>query len=581
MRLVAAIAHGRRRGISAVMSHNYATAKALRAGDALARLTGGTYFSSTGTLTTVAANTARFDHDPSASNASLGLLIEPDLYGFSNNRNPASWNNNYNITTTPSSGTGMDGTNSLIRIDKTVDFGAASHGFLTSRYAPALTISAYVKLGNFDTVYLQLENTSFVSVVSAQFNISNGTVVGGTAGSTIAAMGNGIYRITLPAANIDFKWGYVRLGLNNSNPSGYFLFDGLQVDVGTRPSSLFTGQRRPDVLDITLPTGSYDLLIRYPTGGDWLLNRQAVNNSYRVTLREEKRHLSEITAWTAGALSQAQRDAIYVSDAVAKTQVPAFSDEFTTLSLDTAENGVNTWVTRFVGWNTHRTAGNNDLCFKTHSGFVGAGSVALGLTLHEIVGGNLRLHGMLTPANRTGNTTEGGTSYPYVGGMISSELKHAQQYGYWECRAKFAVTKSQHWSMYLLSSDEQWPPEIDMVEIAGWETLGDTPTGSTLVTMNFHDVAGKVPTDNQQIFAPAAGPGQFHTYGFYWDAHDMIWYFDGVEKLRCATFIHKPMYFLITPEIGSDWPGAPNGTTVWPTTAEIEYVRVSKLAPAV
>lgn len=580
MRMAHKLALSRRRLSQSVISHDYATSKALRSGDALSRLTGGTYFNNSGVLTSAAANAARFDHDPSASNTSLGLLIEPDLYGFSNNRTPSSWNNNYSITTTPNVGVGLDGTTSLTRIDKTVDFGAISHGFLTSRYATTLTISAYVKFGNFDSVYLQLENTAFSAVASAQFNISNGTVLGGTAGSTISAMGNGIYLITLPATNLDFKWGYVRLGLNNSNTSGYFLFDGLQVDVGTRPSSLFTGLRRPDVLDISIPTGSYDFLIKYPTGGDWLLNRQAVDGSYRVTLREEKRHLSQITAWTAGGLSQSQRDAIFVSDSVAMTQQLAFSDEFTSLSLDTAENGVNTWVTRFVGWNTHRTGGNNDQCFKTHSGFVGQGSVALGVTLHEIVGGNLRLHAMLTPANRTGNTTENGTSYAYVGGMISSELKYAQRYGYWECRAKFAVTKSQHWSMYMLSSDEQWPPEIDMVEIAGWETGVEAPTGSTLVTMNFHDTPGKVPVQNQVIFAPATGPGEFHTYGFYWDAHDMIWYFDGVEKLRCATFIHKPMYFLITPEIAGNWPGAPNGTTVWPTTAEIEYVRISKLVPA-
>jgi beta-glucanase (GH16 family) len=36
------------------------------------------------------------------------------------------------------------------------------------------------------------------------------------------------------------------------------------------------------------------------------------------------------------------------------------------------------------------------------------------------------------------------------------------------------------------------------------------------------------------------------------------------------------MYVLLNLAVGGDWPGMPNATTVFPSTMEVDYVRVYK-----
>jgi hypothetical protein len=67
----------------------------------------------------------------------------------------------------------------------------------------------------------------------------------------------------------------------------------------------------------------------------------------------------------------------------------------------------------------------------------------------------------------------------------------------------------------------------------------------------------------------------FHTYGLDWTADHVTWYVDGEER-----FTHTgdgvpqvEMYVIANLAIGGGWPGAPDGTTVFPANLEIDYVR--------
>jgi Glycosyl hydrolases family 16 len=184
-------------------------------------------------------------------------------------------------------------------------------------------------------------------------------------------------------------------------------------------------------------------------------------------------------------------------------------------------------------------SGNNDQALKADPSFRGTGVPTLaerGLLTHErTVGNTLKLYGRVIPiANRSQYY-----SFPYVGGMISTERTHAQTYGYWEVRARLTNTsKGHHWAMWLIPQDGSWPPEIDMVEV-----VGKNPNA---FYMNAHGT-GK---DELARFSPN-DPFGWHTWGFLWTQNDLVWYVDGVERKRISNYINKPMYWLMSPEIGS------------------------------
>jgi beta-glucanase (GH16 family) len=151
--------------------------------------------------------------------------------------------------------------------------------------------------------------------------------------------------------------------------------------------------------------------------------------------------------------------------------------------------------------------------------------------------------------------------------MISSERSHVQTYGYWEIRARFTNTsQGHHWAMWLAPQDGSWPPEIDIVVV-----VCDNPNR---FYMNSHGDGGPL-----TWFSPE-DPRGWHTWGLLWTPDDLVWYVDQVERKRIRNFIDKPLYWLLSPEIGGNWAGNPDGSTVWPMEAEVDYVRAYELGSA-
>jgi beta-glucanase (GH16 family) len=57
----------------------------------------------------------------------------------------------------------------------------------------------------------------------------------------------------------------------------------------------------------------------------------------------------------------------------------------------------------------------------------------------------------------------------------------------------------------------------------------------------------------------------------------VAWYVDGVERGRStdtSLICPEAMYPILNLAIGGDWPGAPDATTVFPATMDVDYVRV-------
>lgn len=257
----------------------------------------------------------------------------------------------------------------------------------------------------------------------------------------------------------------------------------------------------------------------------------------------------------------------------------AFEDNFDRLDLvdgfqSVAADGdqqATGWETHFAGWGVRHLKGNNDQALKADAPYQGLGGKSLGdhgILLHEISAeGTLKLYGRPTP-----DDLKVQFEFPYLGGMVSGEKLHAQRHGYWEVRLRPSnVSIGHHWAFWLIPSDHAWPPEIDMLEV-----IGSNPANpDDAQYFFFNSILSQPNNDEITRVVPPRGRDSWYTIGFLWDENTMRWFLDGEEvRQRPSLQTDKELYFLISPEIGGHWVGAPTDDTAWPMEAEIDYVRV-------
>jgi len=73
----------------------------------------------------------------------------------------------------------------------------------------------------------------------------------------------------------------------------------------------------------------------------------------------------------------------------------------------------------------------------------------------------------------------------------------------------------------------------------------------------------------------------YHTYGIEWNTTYIKWYFDGTLYYTLDTTpaamseLNGPMFVILNVAVGgpTSWPGAPDGTTVFPQKMYVDWVR--------
>jgi beta-glucanase (GH16 family) len=158
--------------------------------------------------------------------------------------------------------------------------------------------------------------------------------------------------------------------------------------------------------------------------------------------------------------------------------------------------------------------------------------------------------------------------FPYTSGMVTSHRKFSFQYGYVEARFKVPAGQGMWPALWLLPENEQWPPEIDILEV-----LGNAP--STIYTTLHYTTNG---TDHYSSGSSWRGydfSAGFHTIGLLWEPHLIAWIIDGVERFSVTDNVpQEPFYFLANLAVGGNWPGSPNASTVFPGYFEIDFIRI-------
>ncbi|MFD0786501.1 ricin-type beta-trefoil lectin domain protein, partial [Micromonospora azadirachtae] len=171
-------------------------------------------------------------------------------------------------------------------------------------------------------------------------------------------------------------------------------------------------------------------------------------------------------------------------------------------------------------------------------------------------------------------------SCQYTSARLLTAGTFAQAYGRFEARIKVPRGQGLWPAFWMLgTSSNSWPDrgEIDIMENIGREpsTVHGTLHGPGYSGGNA--VTGQTSLPGGQALADA-----FHTYTVDWAPDSVTWYLDGVQYSRKTpadlrgnrwVFDH-PFFMIMNVAVGGNWPGSPDGTTVFPQQMVIDYVRV-------
>jgi beta-glucanase (GH16 family) len=225
-----------------------------------------------------------------------------------------------------------------------------------------------------------------------------------------------------------------------------------------------------------------------------------------------------------------------------------WSDEFNGTSLNTANWTYDTG-TGSGGW------GNNELEYYTNR----PQNV-------QVVNGNLVITAL--------KESYGGVNY--TSARIKTKGLQTWTYGKIEARMKIPVGQGIWPAFWMLGSNIDgvgWPAcgEIDIME-----HVNNTPTvqGTMHWDNNGHASYGTA--------SPALDFSQYHVYSVEWDTSSIKWFVDGTQYLEGNILnningtneFHNPFFILFNLAVGGNWPGNPDGSTVFPAQMYVDYVRV-------
>ena len=256
-------------GFPATLDLNFASSLSLTSSSGItpsfSRASTGTFFNSSGVLTSAAINDPRFNHVYNGSSwVSKGLLVEQQRVNYVKYANDLStnWTNEAGATREYNSIVSPDGGTNATKVNVAAsDYSGIYQNPLLNAGSGIYTYSIFAKKGTKD--WLWILNTAGAGASQTSFNISNGTI--GTVNSgysaTITNCGNGWYRCTFTTTTSTPAW--FQFGFSDANNSirptstGYSYVYGAQIELGSFATSFIPNNtassvtRSADVCQIT------------------------------------------------------------------------------------------------------------------------------------------------------------------------------------------------------------------------------------------------------------------------------------------------------------------------------------------
>ncbi|MEL7297921.1 MAG: glycoside hydrolase family 16 protein [Pseudomonadota bacterium] len=177
-------------------------------------------------------------------------------------------------------------------------------------------------------------------------------------------------------------------------------------------------------------------------------------------------------------------------------------------------------------------------------------------------------------------------AFSYTSARINTRDRIAVRYGRIEARMKLPGGQGLWPAFWMLAQNSPYGTwaasgEIDIMEAVnlgaagGNRVLGTIHYGGEFPDNVFTGGNYTVPTDPQT---------EFHVYAVEWDATEIRWYVDDTLYLTQNSWsstggafpapFDQDFYLIFNVAVGGNLPGAPNTTTVFPVTMEVDWVRV-------
>ncbi|MDB4969769.1 MAG: glycoside hydrolase family 16 [Myxococcales bacterium] len=169
----------------------------------------------------------------------------------------------------------------------------------------------------------------------------------------------------------------------------------------------------------------------------------------------------------------------------------------------------------------------------------------------------------------------------YTSGRINSAGHFAQAYGRFEARIRMPSGRGiwpAFWTLGENIGAAGWPRcgELDIMEAVGdfavnhGSAHGPGYSGGNPLTGTYRLPVGSLAND-------------FHVFAIEWDPGEVRWYVDNVmyERRTSAdlpggtTWVYDHAFFaILNVAVGGNWPGSPDGSTSFPQTMTVDYVRI-------
>jgi beta-glucanase (GH16 family) len=169
----------------------------------------------------------------------------------------------------------------------------------------------------------------------------------------------------------------------------------------------------------------------------------------------------------------------------------------------------------------------------------------------------------------------------YTSSRMNSSGKRTFQYGRIEARLKLPQTPGIWPAFWLLGNDigsVGWPGcgELDIMEHVGFEPM------ITHGAMHGPNYSGNTPFAGTNYLSEQVN-ANYHVYAIEWNSTSVRWFVDGVQfysvtKSQVQSYgnwvFDHPMFVILNVAVGGNWPGSPNGSSVFPQRMYVDYIRV-------
>jgi beta-glucanase (GH16 family) len=170
----------------------------------------------------------------------------------------------------------------------------------------------------------------------------------------------------------------------------------------------------------------------------------------------------------------------------------------------------------------------------------------------------------------------------YTSARLKTEGLFSQQYGRFEARVQMPTGQGLWPAVWMLGENidtVSWPAcgEIDFMETIG----SDISTNHGSLHAPSYDPTGTTSLPSGETFAQA-----FHTFAVEWSSGTVAFYVDDAlyetqneSDMPGGTWEFDHAFFLVmNVAVGGQWPGSPDGTTTFPQTMKVDWIRVYQKA---